>query len=411
MHLVHLTASTLFGGPERQMLGLAEHLPGEYRSSFLTFRENGRCQAFLDEVRQRGFAGEKLRADFPKVRSVLRELTDRLAAMRADVLLTHSYKPNILGRVAARRLGIPVVAVSRGWTWENWKVRQYERLDRLNLRYLDRVVAVSEGQAQKVLAAGVPADRVSVIHNGSRVADFQTPDPGFDTKLHSFFPADTSVSHVVLSAGRLSPEKGFDVLIEAAVHVLRRCPTTGFVHFGEGVERERLEAIIRERGLTGRFVLKGFTTDLDRFLPWSDLVVLPSHTEGLPNVALEASAAGVAVVATAVGGTPEVIADGETGRLVPPGQPEQLADGIAALLADDRTRMAMGRAGRLRMQSRFTFAAQAAAYQKLFASLGSPTVFLQERVTCQQPPSPPSPEDRNAPTRPGRFGSPTSSTT
>ena len=115
--------------------------------------------------------------------------------------------------IAARRVGIPVVAVSRGWTWENWKVRQYERLDRLNLRYLDHVVAVSDGAGpRRFVAAGVPSERVSVIHNGSRVADFQTPDPGFDTKLHSFFPADTSVSHVVLSAGRLSPEKGFDVL-------------------------------------------------------------------------------------------------------------------------------------------------------------------------------------------------------
>ncbi len=411
MQILHLTASTLFGGPERQMLGLAEHLPAGYRSRFLTFREGGRCQAFLDEVRHRGFVGEKLQADFPKVRSVLRELTGHLRATRADILVTHSYKPNILGRIAARRVGIPVVAVSRGWTWEDWKVRQYERLDRLNLRYLDCVVAVSEGQAQKVRAAGIRSDRVMVIHNGSRVADFCTPDPAFDTKLHSSFPADTPVSHVVLSAGRLSPEKGFDVLVDAAAHVLRRCPRTGFVHFGEGGERERLEARIRERGLTNRFLLKGFTNDLDRYLPWADLVVLPSHTEGLPNVALEASAAGVAVVATAVGGTPEVVADGETGRLVPPAQPERLADAIANLLTDDRTRMAMGRAGRTRMLAEFTFEAQALAYQKLFASLGPPPVLLPQRVTCQPPPSLLPSEDPVSPLRQGRSVSATSSTT
>jgi len=101
-----------------------------------------------------------------------------LADGRADILLTHTFKPNILGRIAARRAGIPIVAVSRGWTWENLKVRAYEALDRVNLRFVDHVVAVSDGQGTRVRHAGVPSTRMSVIRNAARlfpasIADFR----------------------------------------------------------------------------------------------------------------------------------------------------------------------------------------------------------------------------------------------
>jgi glycosyltransferase involved in cell wall biosynthesis len=124
--------------------------------------------------------------------------------------------------------------------------------------------------------------------------------------------------------------------------------------------------MIRERQLQERFILAGMTTRLDRYLSCADVVVLPSFTEGLPNVALEASAAGVAVVATAVGGTPEVIADGQTGFLVPPGDPATLADKINSLLMNATMRTQFGVAGRERMRQQFTFEAQAGQYWKLF---------------------------------------------
>src|SRR5206468_12846000 len=122
---------------------------------------------------------------------------------------------------------------------------------------------------------------------------FAGSDPAFRGKLAAIFPGDASVSHFVLAAGRLSPEKGFAVLVEAAAAVRAEFPTAGFVLFGDGAERAKLVARARELGLAGRFVLPGFTDQLDRFLPWADAVVLPSFTEGLPNVALEAAAAGV----------------------------------------------------------------------------------------------------------------------
>lgn len=351
------------------MLGLAEHLGRPFRTSFASFPEGGRCAEFLGSVRSAGFDATQLPADTPNVRAAVGELCDHLRRVRADVLVTHTYKPNILGRVAARRVGIPCVAVSRGWTWENLKVRAYEAMDRLNLRFVDRVVAVSDGQAARVRKAGVPSSRLAVIRNAARLNAFAKPDPESRAKLHGHFPTDTQVSQLVVAAGRLSPEKGFAVLVEAAADVLKTNPRSGFVLFGEGAERAKLEARVAELGIADRFRMPGFTADLDKFLPFADAVVLPSFTEGLPNVALEASAAGIPVVATAVGGTPEVIADGQNGFLVPSGRPAAVAEKLRLLLDSSELRTRMGTAGRERMRVEFTFAAQAERYAELFHSL------------------------------------------
>jgi glycosyltransferase involved in cell wall biosynthesis len=369
MHVVHLTASTFFGGPERQMLGLGEHLPRPFTSTYASYPEGGRCGEFLDKARAAGFPTVRLAADSPQLPAALGELTQLLKSTRAGVLVCHTFKPNVLGRIAARRAGIPCVVVSRGWTWENLKVRVYETLDRVNLRFVDHVVAVSGGQAERVRKAGVPSTRLSVIRNAARLGAFAKPDQEYQGRLRALFPTDTAVSRIVLAAGRLSPEKGFGVLVESAASVLKQHPTAAFVLFGEGTERAKLEARVRELGIGGRFVVPGFTADLDKFLPWADVAVLPSFTEGLPNVALEASAAGVPVVATAVGGTPEVVADGETGLLVPSGRPERLAEALNRVLADEELRTRLGNAGRERMRAEFTFEAQAAKYAELFERL------------------------------------------
>ncbi|MGL6094174.1 MAG: glycosyltransferase, partial [Fimbriiglobus sp.] len=229
----------------------------------------------------------------------------------------------------------------------------------------------SDGQAAKVRRCRVSRRRTTVIRNAARLGAFAAPDPAYRDTLLSHF-ADTPVSYVVVAAGRLSPEKGFGVLADAAAGLLGAVPTAGVVLFGEGPERDAVEARVRELGISDRFRLAGFTRDLDKLLPWADVLAIPSFTEGLPNVALEASAAGVPVVATAVGGNAEVVADRETGFIVPSGDPAALAGRLAELLRNDDLRRKMGHAARARMHARFTFEAQAAAYVRLFAALRAP---------------------------------------
>jgi glycosyltransferase involved in cell wall biosynthesis len=367
MIVAHLTASTFFGGPERQLLGLArEMLPG-VRSVFFSFAEGGRSHAFLEEAARAGFVAYLLDNDTPWLRAAVRELTAELQQQEAAVVCCHGYKAGLLGRVAARRCGIPCVAVSRGWTGENMKVRFYEALDRLNLRWMDHVVCVSHGQAAKVRAAGVESFRTSVIHNAVEPERFADPDLRCLRWLHELFPKPRRL--IIASVGRLSPEKGFHNLVPAAASALRADPTLGFVHFGDGHGRAAMERAVAAHGLEGRFLLAGLRHDLDRFYPFFDLLVLPSYTEGLPNVVLEAFAARVPVVATAVGGTPEVIEDGRSGYLVPPGDPETLARRILDALADDNRRLAMGEHGYRRVCRDFTFSAQARAYERLFGKL------------------------------------------
>jgi glycosyltransferase involved in cell wall biosynthesis len=364
MRLVHLTASTFFGGPERQMLGLGRALPPHLQSTYLSFAEGGRCVPFLQRAADAGFDAHSLQNDTPNLRAAIRELTGMLRDREADFLLTHGYKANMLGRIAARRNGIPVVAVSRGWTGENLKVRCYEALDRIQLRFMDAVVCVSDGQARKVCRTGVSPRKIHVIRNAARLEAFRNPDPDDRERLHRLAGVAGN-GLVVLAAGRLSPEKGFNVLVEAAGQIAKSNASVRFVLFGEGTERPLLERRIDQLGLRDHFILAGFRDDLDRWLPWADLVVLPSFTEGLPNVALEASAAGVPVVATAVGGTPEVVCDGINGLLVPPGDPAALAQGILRLCGNGELRRTLGEAGRRLMQERFSFATQADAYQRL----------------------------------------------
>jgi glycosyltransferase involved in cell wall biosynthesis len=367
MNIVHLTASTFHGGPERQMLGLAHRLAETDDTVFLSFAEGGRCRQFLSTARHHGFEAVGLNYDTPRLWSAVREIAGHLERVEADVLCCHGYKANLLGRIAARQRKIPVVAVARGWTAESFKVRLYERLDRFHMRWMDRVVCVSEAQAAKVRRAGVRAERMSVIYNAIDPTRFREPDTRYRAKLLRYFRQPRT--HIIGAAGRLSPEKGFDVLVAAAENVLRTHPSAGFVLFGDGPERARLQQQINAAGLNQTVILCGFRADLDRFLPHFDLLVLPSHTEGLPNVVLEAFGASVPVVATAVGGTPEVIEDGVSGYLVPPGDANQMAERIDEALARGDKLPEMGRKGRLCVQEKFGFETQARLYRDLFAQL------------------------------------------
>jgi glycosyltransferase involved in cell wall biosynthesis len=379
MHIVHLTASSFFGGPERQMLGLATALPDSYTTSFLSFSEAGRCRPFLIAAHAAGFDASELTHDTPKFRAAVAEVAAFLRGNLADVLVTHGYKSNLLGRPAARRAGIPIVSISRGWTGENLKVRCYEAADRFHLRLMDRVVCVSAGQAERVRRCGVPPERVRVIRNAARLSDFENPDTAMRSRLRELAGGD---GPIVLGVGRLSPEKGFHVLVEAAARLLGKVAAARILLLGEGFERDRLVQRIERLGIADRFRMPGFRDDVDRLLPWVDLVVLPSLTEGLPNVALEAAAAAVPVVATAVGGTPEVVTNGETGFVVAPNDPIALSDRMADLLTQPGWARRLGTAGRRRVEEYFSFERQGRAYEVLFDEVCRHRDLFRASVAC-----------------------------
>jgi glycosyltransferase involved in cell wall biosynthesis len=383
--IMHLTASPCFGGPERQMLGLGESLRPVYESIYVTFREEERCWDFVHESRRRGFTTAVLENDTPHLFAAYRELLSVLRQHHNAVVFCHGYKADLLGYVAARREGIPCVAVSRGWTGESARVKAYEYLDRRVLRWMDRVVCVSHAQAERVRKAGVPTEKIVVIRNAIDPSRFSaTLDPKYRNRLEAMF--ETRPRFVVGAAGRLSPEKGFDVLIRAAALTIEPQYDVGFVVFGDGPQRAKLRRQVHAAGLTGRFVLSGFTHELDRYMPHFDLFVQSSHTEGLPNILLEAGAATVPVIATNVGGTSELILNGQTGMLVDPGNAELLAHSIQTLLKHDSWRADLGAAGRAHVSTEFTFEVQADKYRELFRSLALLEPSVDSVVTASLAP-------------------------
>jgi glycosyltransferase involved in cell wall biosynthesis len=381
MNLVHLMASPFVGGPERQALGLARALSPAHRTTFLSFAERGLARPLLQKAREDGFDAHELVENFPRVGRAIAEVAGWLKRLHADVLLTSGYKPDILGWRAARSAGIPVVGIAHGWTGATLKVKLWEWIDAFALRYMDACVCVSEATARRARGRGIPARRIAVIRNALDPTPFDTPAPEAADTVRALFPSPPA--RVVGTVGRLSPEKGFDVLIDAAALVCGARDDVGFVIYGTGPTEEKLRQQVARLGLQGRVILAGFRQDLERVLPGLDLFVSSSHTEGLPVAVLEAMAAGLPVVATSVGGTPEVVDDGRTGLLVPPSRPDLLANRIEELLGDPRRRSAMGRAGKERVRDELTFAAQAERYERLLRRLVSTPTRKEAAHACR----------------------------
>jgi glycosyltransferase involved in cell wall biosynthesis len=369
MRVAHLLASPFLGGPERQVLGLAQALRPTHESVFLTFAEGGRAQSFINEAQVAGFETVVLRENWPHYFRAAAEVADELRKCRATILCTSGYKPDIIGLRAARLAGIPAVAIAHGWTGATWKVRLNELVDRWQMRKFDAVVGVSQAQAEKLKQAGIPQSRIVTIPNAIPLDRFAAPVANGRQQLEQLFAQRPGL--IVAAAGRLSPEKGFDNLVTAAARVVKERPDTGFVIFGEGPLREQLTQQIDQLSLSGRFVLAGFHSNLDAFLPAADLLVISSHTEGLPVILLEALLAGVPVVATSVGGIPEVIAEGREGFLVPPRDVEKLILRIKELLANEPLREQMKAAGPQKISAEYNTKSQAERYSSLFAQLAT----------------------------------------
>jgi glycosyltransferase involved in cell wall biosynthesis len=251
------------------------------------------------------------------------------------LLQSHSYKGHLLCLLLRLLTGLSWIAFAHGWTDENRRVRLYNRLDFWLLRHSDRVVAVSDSVRRRLEATGVPSSRITVIRNAVEIGTDEPPRDNGLWRGHLGIPPEMPVLSVI---GRLSPEKGQDVFLEACrLAAQKDCRFVG-VLVGEGLWEHELRAKTKALGLESRVRFAGHCQDGAQVYAGSDVIVIPSRSEGLPNVLLEAMASAKPVVATHVGGIPEVLTDGVNGRLVPPEDPVRLADIMASLLADSQLR-------------------------------------------------------------------------
>ena len=221
-----------------------------------------------------------------------------------------------------------------------------KRLERWSCRVANRLADCVTAPAESVRRHVHAVERcrpkkIVVIPNGVDLERFRGVQPASTAALELPGPGP-----ILGSVGRLSPKKGQATLLEAAALVLRRRPDVTFVLVGDGPQRAELGAHAERLGLDGRLRFLGLVEDPIPLLPRMDIFVLPSHMEGMSNALLEAMAAGRPVVATNVGGNAEVVQDGVTGLLVPPRDPQRLAEALLTLLDDPARAAAMGAAGR-----------------------------------------------------------------
>ena len=374
LRVAHVTSSSSFGGISRFVLEIGSLLQRtkDTKQIVIAFPEGGTVGPFLDKIEKAGLTARCLQKDMPRLIAATFELIFLLKQHQIQIMCAHGYKARMLGWFAAKWLGIPIIGVSHsasGWSdGLRHRDKLYERLDRWMYRRMDHVACVSQAAADDVIRDGTPADRVSVIYNAICLDRFDgVPDFSYRHQLESMFPHKPKL--IVGAAARLLPAKGFDILITAAVQILKLGLDVGFVIFGEGPLREALQKQIDNAGISSFVVMPGRTDQLDQYMPYFDLFALSSHVEGLPTVLLEAMAARTAIVATRVAGSTELMVEGSTGLMVPPNNPDALAEAMQKVLNDNELRRTMGENGRKRVEQHFTFEPQAEKYWELFCRL------------------------------------------
>lgn len=281
------------------------------------------------------------------------QILSSLKYLNTDIIHTHGYKSDILLGLFPQRLRkIPIVSTLHGWTSTRLfsKMRLYEYVETLFLKRIDRVVVVSRAMQShpRLRMFGIHA---TVIPNGIPALNF---DKQYFTSLYPEIAFACRDKVKILAMGRLSPEKGFEILIQAIARLNSRGIDTCLIVVGEGDERSNLLELAEKERIADQVHLMGYVPDAYRMIPFFDIFVLSSYTEGLPITILEAMQGGVPIVATTVGEVPDVLDYGRCGFLVPPGNMSELANAIETIHRINQEAKARAEAARLRVLSEYS---------------------------------------------------------
>jgi len=352
------------GGVEEVVLALARRLdPQEFRLALAA--PAPLLDAFAPDLADVSIETQAVEAESWLRRDQIARLSAFIGRFRPDVVNPHLFRSTAVAGPIARWHGARVVETYHGREgWRQGIISGRFLPDRLVSRLVDRVIAVSEAaRAFLVDGKGYDARKIVVVPNGRDLSVYRPGVGGQAVRKEFGFDRATPLVGVV---GRLEPQKGHTDLLHAWPSVLAEFPDARLLLVGEGSLRATLEHQARERGIAASVVFAGFRTDVPRVLDAVDVVALPSLYEGMPLTAIEASAMAKPVVATAVDGTPEVIRDGRTGRLVPPREPDALSRALRALLRDPAAAQRMGAAGRDFVLDRFDVKRQVEATARVY---------------------------------------------
>lgn len=358
------------GGPGKTILETYRFIDSSrfelHLGVFLTNAERD-DSPFITAARQLGMPVHLIRGVHQYDPRMIWRVARLVERLDIDILHAHEMKSDLIVYLSSLIRPVPTVTTLHGWIGNSLKQRLLIALDRRVARRFDLVIAVS-GAIRDAFSNGDTPSNTVLLHNAI-VLDRYTRrgERGYLASLTGRPVAPP----VITAVGRISPEKGTMDLVEAIGEIKTKGFTGMAVLAGDGPDRPRLSERIRALGLEGCVHLPGYVSQPQRILEETDLLVLPSHTEGLPNIALEALAMEVPVLATRVGGTPEVITDGETGRLVPPRSPASLAAAMMEFLADAAPWQRMAARGRARVENQFNFDTRTRKLEAMYAGLAS----------------------------------------
>ena len=361
VRLLFVVGNFAAGGAERHLLELWSRLDRtKFAVEIACFRAEGR---FWPDVKALGWPVHELKVgkrvyDWTGFRGLLR-LIRVTRRSKPDVIHGYLFGPNLFAVLAGRAARVPVVAVAKR-NIDAFETPRQVRVQRWVHRNASHVTAVSEKVAETVVAMGVPRARITVIPNGVDLSRFA--HAGGDRA--SLGAANGEL--VIGSVGCLAARKDYGTLLEALATLERSGRRFHAALVGDGPEREALEQRARELGVSARTTFLGERADVERLLPAMDVFVLSSREEGIPNALLEAMAAGRPSVATAVGGTPEVLEDGVTGWLVPPADPAALAAALEQTLADPDEARRRGEAARRATEEKMSIDAMVRRHEEFY---------------------------------------------
>jgi glycosyltransferase involved in cell wall biosynthesis len=348
------------GGTERLVIELARRLHGRCGMAVCCLDEPG---AWAQELLDRGIPVTSLgrRPGFSP--TLGRQIAAIAREQRATVLHCHHYSPFVYGTLARWWQPLQMVFTEHGRANDGPPSRKRLVANQLFARVPAHIYAVSQDLRRHMIAEGFPAGRVEVIYNGVDVGAAPPAQRDAPKKaLLGLAPTDL----VVGAVGRLDPVKDVPTLLAAFREVAATLPNARLVLIGDGPERARVARLVADLELRDLVTLTGYRRDVRELLPALDMYVNTSVFEGVSLTILEAMAAGLPVVATHVGGTPEVVVHGSTGLLVPPRAPAAVAEAIREVLCDPRRRAAFGQAGRSRLEQHFSIDRMVSEYENAY---------------------------------------------
>lgn len=378
IELMHCIGTMRLGGAEKQLAELITRLPRErFRQSLVLLQGGGpligRVRDSGCEVIELGYAMRyrwfNPRSYLAMARTLVRYVRF-IRKRRPEILHAQLYWANVLSVAAGVLAGVPVIITSR-LQLSHYKAGRplLQRIENFANRFTTAVFANSGAvRSDALLHEKIDAARIRVIHNGIIPEDYTDTDrAGAKREL-----GIASDDPVILTVANLHPYKGHADLLSAFAALRADHPSARLLLAGRDQgEEANLRRIITEGNFGDRVRLLGERKDIPQLLAACDVLVHPSHEEGFSNSILEGMIAGRAVVATRVGGGPEAVEDGVTGRLVEPGDPAALADAISPLLADPALRARMGDAGRARALDRFSMDRMIEEFVRWYQSLAS----------------------------------------